>query len=265
LKTIAFFNNKGSVGTTTLVYHLAWMFQELGVRVLAVDLDPQAHLTAAFLPESSLADLGGTLTPRPEVIGEMLSLLPGHLDLSLVQDEADDQLTTDLREMIRTAAEGHRAELTLIDLGPGLGPLSRAGLLASEHHITPLKADLPSLQGLSTLGTALRRWCALGKVSPIGYVLSLNRPDRRDWLGRIATAYHREILGESEDSVPEPDPYHLAVMRLYPSLMPLAREAHKPMFLLKPADGAVGGLSAAVQDCYRDFKELAVRIAGATQ
>jgi hypothetical protein len=35
------------------------------------------------------------------------------------------------------------------------------------------------------------------------------------------------------------------------------------MFLLKPADGAIGGHSEAVLDCYRDFKTLALRIASA--
>lgn len=30
MKTIAFFNNKGGVGKTTLVYHLAWMFSRMG-------------------------------------------------------------------------------------------------------------------------------------------------------------------------------------------------------------------------------------------
>jgi len=54
MKTLAFFNNKGGVGKTSLVYHLAWMFADLGKTVLAVDLDPQANLTAMFLDEDRL-------------------------------------------------------------------------------------------------------------------------------------------------------------------------------------------------------------------
>ena len=49
MKTIAFFNNKGGVGKTSLVYHLAWMYADLGVSVVAADLDPQANLTAIGL------------------------------------------------------------------------------------------------------------------------------------------------------------------------------------------------------------------------
>jgi cellulose biosynthesis protein BcsQ len=51
---IAFFNNKGGVGKTSLVYHLAWMYLDLGLKVIAADLDPQANLTAAFLDEDRL-------------------------------------------------------------------------------------------------------------------------------------------------------------------------------------------------------------------
>lgn len=40
----------------------------------------------------------------------------------------------------------------------------------------------------------------------------------------------------------------------------MAQEARKPMFLLKPADGAIGGHQAAVQQCYRDFEALAKTI-----
>ncbi len=54
---LTFFNNKGGVGKTSLVYHLAWMLSELGYNVLACDLDPQANLTAAFLDEERLESL----------------------------------------------------------------------------------------------------------------------------------------------------------------------------------------------------------------
>jgi len=57
VKTLALFNNKGGVGKTTLLYHLAWMFSELGARVVALDLDPQSNLTSSFLSEDRLAEL----------------------------------------------------------------------------------------------------------------------------------------------------------------------------------------------------------------
>jgi hypothetical protein len=53
----------------------------------------------------------------------------------------------------------------------------------------------------------------------------------------------------------------LATLKDYRSLiMPLAREARKPMFHLKPADGAIGSHVYAVQSCYRDFRNLASQI-----
>ena len=57
IPVLTFFNNKGGVGKTSLVYHLAWMLSDLGHRVLACDLDPQANLTAAFLDEERLESL----------------------------------------------------------------------------------------------------------------------------------------------------------------------------------------------------------------
>ena len=57
MNTIAFFNNKGGVGKTSLVYHLAWMYAELGLSVIAADLDPQANLTSMFIDEDQLATL----------------------------------------------------------------------------------------------------------------------------------------------------------------------------------------------------------------
>ncbi len=57
---LTFFNNKAGVGKTSLVYHLSWMFAALGKRVVVLDLDPQANLTAAFLDEADLESLWNT-------------------------------------------------------------------------------------------------------------------------------------------------------------------------------------------------------------
>jgi chromosome partitioning protein len=40
-------------------------------------------------------------------------------------------------------------------------------------------------------------------------------------------------------------------------------EARRPMFALKPADGAIGAHTYAVQECRKDFQQLAERIASA--
>ena len=57
MNTIVFFNNKGGVGKTTSIYHVAWMLSELGHKVLAVDLDPQCNLSSMFLSEERLAEI----------------------------------------------------------------------------------------------------------------------------------------------------------------------------------------------------------------
>jgi hypothetical protein len=60
------------------------------------------------------------------------------------------------------------------------------------------------------------------------------------------------------------DPYRLALLKHYRSLMPLAQEARKPIFHLKPADGAIGAHIQAVHGAYRDFSALAQEIARRT-
>ena len=54
---LTFFNNKGGVGKTSLIYHLAWTLASLRKRVVIADLDPQANLTAAFLMEEEIEEL----------------------------------------------------------------------------------------------------------------------------------------------------------------------------------------------------------------
>ena len=189
---VTFFNNKGGVGQTSLVYHLAWMYAELGTRVVAVDLDPQANLTAAFLDEDELEALWpatgpgqtvfGSISPLLRGIGdiaatsmreidERLALAPGDLSLSRFEDELSSQwpdcldgkerafrVISAFRRLIIDGAEQFEADLVLVDVGPNLGAINRAALVAADHVVVPLAPDLFSLQGLRNLGPTLRRW-----------------------------------------------------------------------------------------------------------
>lgn len=78
-------------------------------------------------------------------------------------------------------------------------------------------------------------------------------------IGRIPGDYRKHVLGESGEAAVsvQNDPHKLALLRHYRSLMQMAQEAGKPMFHLKPADGAIGAHLQSARDAYRDFKELA--------
>ena len=87
MKTLALFNNKGGVGTTSLAYHLGFMFAELGRRVVFADLDPQANLSSVCLDEDRLEQLW-KLAPRPTIYGAIEKLRRGLGDVERVAAEA---------------------------------------------------------------------------------------------------------------------------------------------------------------------------------
>ena len=316
---IAFFNTAGGVGKTTLVYHLAWMFSDLGLRVLAADLDPQANLTATFVGKQTLEIYGEEKVStiytwvEPLVLrdgdvreGETLetdnlkgiSLLVGDLRLSTFEDwlatgwsesirgqQSGFVVMSSLWRILTQAAVKCSADVVLVDLGPNLGAINRAALLAADYLVVPLKADLFSWQGMRALGPTIQNWkkqwaqicqlgpasasCAAGNIRPIGYVvqprsvrLSQQFWANEVWMERIPGEFRRSVLGtaEEETSVKD-DPWCLALLKHYHSLMPMAQEAQKPMFHLKVADGAIGTHFQAAQSAGQDFKRLAERIA----
>ena len=57
MKILTFFNNKGGVGKTTMVYHIAWMLSEKGQKVIVADFDPQSNLSAMFLSAERLEEV----------------------------------------------------------------------------------------------------------------------------------------------------------------------------------------------------------------
>lgn len=326
---LTFFNNKGGVGKTSLIYHLAWMYAGLRKRVVIIDLDPQANLTAAFLDEDKiekiwnkqnvgstiyqcvkpLTGVGDIAEPVLTNVATDLYLLPGDVNLSGYEDAlsnewpnsmGDNNLYRPMRilssfwQVGRMAAAKVQADIILVDIGPNLGAINRSVLIATDYVVIPLGADLFSLQGLKNLGPTLKSWQGLwkkrldnwetcseknsypdfqlpqGKMQTIGYLcqqhgVRLNRPVMAydKWVNRIPNVYREAVLNQESSTTLKQadDPYCLATIKHFRSLIPMAREHRKPIFNLTSADGAIGSHANAVQDAKKDFKELALKIA----
>lgn len=318
---LTFFHNKGGVGKTSLVYHLAWMLSQTGHRVLACDLDPQANLTAAFLDEGRLerlleGDVGETgrtifqcvepllrvgdlLRPSLQEISPTLHLIPGDLALSSFEDTLSGEwpnalgssnlyrpfrILSSFWTVMQTGAEETDATVVLADVGPNLGAINRSALIATDHVVVPLGADLFSLQGLRNLGPTLRHWrtewgkrrdnwpspdfpLPASNMQLLGYIVQqhgvrLKRPVKAydKWVNRMPEEYARSLRGDDKGPFPAspPEDWHrLATVKHYRSLVPMGQESRKPIFDLTPADGAIGSHAAAVQDARHDFKRLA--------
>ena len=194
---LTFFNNKGGVGKTSLAYHLAWMYANLGLNVLAADLDPQANLTSMFLEDSllesiwdtdnnasssantifrcvePLTQVGDVQSPKLQQITPRVSLIPGDLALAGFEDTLSTEwpnalgssnlyrafrILTAFSTVMQDGAGQMNASVILADVGPNLGAINRSALIATDYVVVPLGADLFSLQGLRNLGPTLHRW-----------------------------------------------------------------------------------------------------------
>ncbi len=316
--TVAFFNNKGGVGKTSLLYHVAWMLQHSKVNVVACDFDPQANLSSFFLSDDRLEEMwdsessltvfdcikpilrgtGDIAEPHVEQVDDHLGLLAGDLRLSRFEDQLSLQwpgcldrkenafrVVSAFWRIAQQAAMTARADVLLIDLGPNLGAINRSALIASDFVVIPLAPDLFSLQALRNVGPSLLEWreqwaerrvrnpeprlaLPVGSMQPVGYVL-LQHSERLDrpvkaygrWIALIPEAFAREV--RSSDNWPRDvsvDPDCLALLKHYRSLMPMGQEARKPIFDLKPADGAIGAHVKAVRGAWSDFHRLTERI-----
>ena len=245
---------------------------------------------------------GGLGAPHVEAVGRNLSALVGTPRLAGFESDLAENWLKCLDgkpggfkvmrafwSLMQAAADKVDAQVVLADVGPSLGAINRAALVASDHVVMPLGADLFSLAGIENLGQWLgesrRDWAKrmqeskdpqltlpAGRMAAAGYVLSQHavqggRPTKAydRWMRRIPGTYAESVLGTTATTDdPASDVNCLGIVKHYRSLMPLAQEARKPIFLLRAGDGALGSHAAAAQQAYRDFSALATRIAAAT-
>jgi len=333
VKSLALFNNKGGVGKTTMTFNLAHMLARQGLEVLLIDCDPQCNLSALALDEDDLEEVftgdpsegrtvaacvervrignGELYKPSLLELTERLSILPGDLTLSrfegklakawpeIFSTDAESAVfvTTAIERLAEETALEYGVDIVLFDVGPSLGALNRAVLLACDAVLIPLAPDLFSLRGLENVGEAMRDWqndWAQARIRiqqgqqrssgrrrdgrsaprehamrPLGYVLQQHLAREEvplkayaRWAEQIPGYYRRFVLGQEVEfkSIGSVDPYCLGHLRHFASLVPLAQAARKPIFDLKHADGVLGTQFQLVERARSEFEALALKV-----
>jgi cellulose biosynthesis protein BcsQ len=185
-KKVAFFNNKGGVGKTTLAFNTAVEFAKKGYKTVLIDLDPQANLTRLALGddyyENTLfsgnktvydvlkgviqggtdIDLSATFEPAKDSTGNLF-LLRGDLRLSEYENilstgynaaAAGQQLgyfqTSAIDRFLREKGFSDEVDIFVIDTSPNLGLINRVILLGIDYFVVPVMPDAFSLQGIET-------------------------------------------------------------------------------------------------------------------
>lgn len=201
LQVITVINFKGGSGKTTTAAHLAQKMALDGYRVLGIDLDPQASMSAlhGFQPEFDLLD-GGTLydairyddpVPLRDVIQKTyftnLDLIPGNLDLMEFEHDTPRALAQQDGNLFFTRVGDALAsvemdyDVVVIDCPPQLGFLTMSALSAATSVLVTVHPQM--LDVMSMCQFLLMTSNLLGVVSEAGGDMTY------DWMRYLITRY----------------------------------------------------------------------------
>ncbi len=164
MAVIAVFNQKGGVGKTTTCLNVTAALNLAQKSPIALDLDPQGHLTLASGTPPVVADAGMASffkhkTPLANLLQETpggWQIIPASLELAKIDAlfGSDPKAATLLRQGLREDLALTGAPI-MIDCCPMLGVLTLNALLATDRVLIPVSADFLSLQGVHRLDSAL--------------------------------------------------------------------------------------------------------------
>ncbi len=221
-KIVAISNQKGGTAKTSTTLALGASFADRGQRVLLVDLDPQASLTAAtgtplsgrptvytammhYLAHDEAPDLTDTLHP----IAPGLILLPSSIDLAAAEMELVTAVRREyiLSEVLAPTLDSY--DVVLIDCPPSLGLLVVNALTAAHEVLIPVVPEYLAAHGLHLLLGSIGR-IRKAKLNPrlavTGIILTMvdNRTTHGRTVGeeiRASIGRQVPVLGEVKRSI----------------------------------------------------------------
>lgn len=157
---LAIASQKGGVGKTTVAANLAVALRDLEFRTLLVEVDPQGSLIRLFgldrfdLQQGLFGVVRGerAAVESLEHLHPSLDLLPSNVwshEEEVQLAEAARREPTGLRKILDPLLESY--DYVVLDLPPGLGPLTRAGLVAADRYLVPVQAESMNLGTLPRL------------------------------------------------------------------------------------------------------------------
>jgi chromosome partitioning protein len=158
MKIVAIANQKGGVGKTTTAVNLGVALAEKKLRILLIDLDPQANATSALgmqevEGESIYESLLGGAPIANKILPTRLDnlfIIPADLDLAGAEVEIArmSEHLTRLARTLSTFRSDETFDLVLLDCPPSLGILMTNALAAADEILTPIQCEYFALEGL---------------------------------------------------------------------------------------------------------------------
>lgn len=169
---LAVVNQKGGVGKTTATVNLAVLLSKMGMRVLAVDLDPQGHLTWSLghNPDKLEYTIYSAMIEDSSDLSRAILKSPFGPDLApnnILSSDSEEYLRgkptwgTRLARVLKRVRADY--DYILIDSGPNLGVLTINCLHAADYVLIPSQLEVLSVKGLQLL---LRRIAETREENP---------------------------------------------------------------------------------------------------